>query len=88
LSGLLCIDHSAIPDQALAASSKYDKANLLRPKQTVRLCVSVDGKGNSLEDFDFDLSQEGLNTMKTDRPELFAMYQATKTYICRSLAWP
>jgi hypothetical protein len=82
VSGVLRIDRSAIPARALAASSKYDNDKPFAAEQTVRLCVSVDGKGNSVfEDFDFDLSEEGLNTMKTERPELFAMYQATKTYL-------
>ena len=44
--------------------------------------MSVDGKGNSVfEDFDFDLSQKGLKTMMMERPELYAMYEVTRTYL-------
>jgi hypothetical protein len=82
LTGLLRIDRSAIPDRALAASDKYDTTKAVAAKQSVRLCVASDGKGNSVfEDFDFDLSQEGLKTMMTERPELYAMYEVTKTYL-------
>jgi hypothetical protein len=82
LTGLLRIDRAAIPDRALAASDKYDTTKTIAAKQSVRLCVSTDGKGNSVfEDFDFDLSQEGLKTMMVDRPELYAMYEVTKTYL-------
>jgi hypothetical protein len=83
LTGLLRIDRAAIPDRALAASDKYDTTKtIVAAKQSVRLCVSTDGKGNSVfEDFDFDLSQEGLKTMMVDRPELYAMYEVTKTYL-------
>ena len=82
LTGLLRIDRSAIPDRALAASDKYDTTKTAAAKQSIRLCVSVDGKGNSVfEDFDFDLSQKGLKTMMMERPELYAMYEVTKTYL-------
>ncbi len=66
LTGLLCIDLYAIPDRALAASDKYGTTIAAAAKQSIRLCVSADGQGNSVfEDFDFDLSQEGLKTMSS-----------------------
>ena len=72
LTGLLRIDRSAIPDRALAASDKYNTTIAAAAKQSIRLCVSADGKGNSVfEDFDFDLSQKGS----------YAMYEVTRTYL-------
>ena len=83
LTGLLRIDRSAIPDRALAASDKYNTTIAAAAKQSIRLCVSADGKGNNsvFEDFDFDLSQKGLKTMMMERPELYAMYEVTRTYL-------
>jgi hypothetical protein len=82
LTGLLRIDRYAIPDRALAASDKYDTTKTAAAKQSIRLCVSADGQGNSVfKDFAFDLSQDGLKTMMNESPELYAMYQVTKTYL-------
>ena len=33
------------------------------------------------QDFDFDFTKEGLETLKRDNPESYAMYCATKTYL-------
>jgi hypothetical protein len=50
--------------------------------QSVRLCVGQDKNDNpQFQDFDFDFSKEGLETLKKDNPENYAMYCATKTYL-------
>jgi hypothetical protein len=88
-SGLLRIDRLAIPDRLLAASEKYEIDKPVQAQQSVRLCVGFDAHKNpQFEDFDFDLSQEGLDVMKRERPELFAMFQATKTYMLSQPGMP
>ncbi len=61
----------------------------MQAKQSVRLCVGVDAyKNPQFQNFDFDLSQEGLDIMKRDKPELFAMFQATKTFMLSQPGMP
>jgi hypothetical protein len=83
------IDRLAILDRLLAASEKYEVEKPLQAKQSVRLCVGLDSNKTPLfEYFDFDLSQEGLDIMMRDRPEMFAMFQATKTYMLSQPGMP
>ena len=83
------IDRLAIPDRLLAASEKYAVEKPLQAKQSVRLCVGFDANRKALfEDFDFDLSQEGLDIMMRDRPEMYAMFHATKTYMLSQPGMP
>ena len=83
------IDRLAIPDRLLAASEKYEVGKPLYTKQSVRLCVGLDSNKTPLfENFDFDISQEGLDIMMRDRPEMYAMFQATKTYMLSQPGMP
>ena len=80
ISGAIRIDSHAIPDNVLAASDKYDTNQDFTAMQSVRLCVGQDKNDNpQFQDFDFDFSKEGLETLKKDNPENYAMYCATKT---------
>jgi hypothetical protein len=82
------IDRLAIPDRLLAASEKYEVGKPLHAQQSVRLCVGLDSNKTPLfENFDFDMSQEGLDIMMRDRPEMYAMFQATKTYMLSQPTW-
>jgi hypothetical protein len=82
ITGTIRIDSSAIPDHVLAASDKYEAEIDVSAKQSIRLCVGHDSNNTpQFEDFDFDLTKEGLETLKRDNPESYAMYCATKTYL-------
>jgi hypothetical protein len=82
ISGAIRIDSLAIPDHVLAPSDKYEADEDVSAKQSVRLCVGQDKNDNpQFQDFDFDFSKEGLETLKKDNPEHYAMYCATKTYL-------
>jgi hypothetical protein len=79
---LVCINRDAVPERLLATSEKYDKDKPFGAQQSVRVHLGVGQNGEQLfEDFDFDLSKEGLSTLKTKRPEVYAMFCATKTYL-------
>ena len=82
ITGTIRIDSSAIPDHVLASSDKYEPEIDVSAKQSIRLCVGHDSNNTpQFEDFDFDLTKEGLVTLKRDNPELYAMYCATKTHL-------
>ncbi len=82
ISGAIRIDSQAIPDHVLAVSDKYDTNQDFTAMQSVRLCVGQDKNDNpQFQDFDFDFSKEGLETLKKDKPENYAMYCARKTYL-------
>ena len=81
-TGLVRINRDALPERLLASSEKYDKDKPFGAQQSVRVHLGVGQNGEQLfEDFDFDLSKEGLSTLKTKRPEVYAMFCATKTYL-------
>ncbi len=82
ITGTIRIDRSAIPDHVLASSEKYEAEIDVSAKQSVRLCVGNDSNNTpQFQDYDFDLTKVGLDTLKRDTPELYAMYCATKTHL-------
>ena len=88
-TGMVCINRYAIKDYKLASSDKYKPLLQAGVKQAVRVCTGTDTLGtNVYKDYDFDLTHDGLDNLRREKPEVYAMHVASKTYIMQQDGMP
>ena len=81
-TGMVCINRYAIKDYKLASSDKYKPLLQAGVKQSIRVCTGTDALGTYVyKDYDFDLTHDGLENLRTEKPEVYAMHVASKTFI-------
>ena len=88
-TGMVCINRYAIKDYKLASSDKYKPLVQAGVQQAVRVCTGTDKLGTYVyKDYDFDLTHEGLEILRQEKPEVYAMHVASKTYIMQQDGMP
>jgi len=88
-TGMVCINRYAIKDYKLASSDKYKPLLQAGVKQAVRVCTGTDALGTYVyKDYDFDLTHDGLDNLRREKPEVYAMHVASKTYIMQQDGMP
>jgi hypothetical protein len=86
---MVCINRYAIKDYKLASSDKYKPLLQAGVQQAVRVCTGTDALGTlEFQDYDFDLTHEGLDKLRRDKPEVYAMHVASKTFIMQQDGMP
>jgi hypothetical protein len=81
-TGMVVINRRAILDVCLGGSEKYQEGLVTTMEQSIRVRGGTNAEGVfQYHDYKFDFSAAGLATMELEKPEAYAQYLATRTFL-------